>query len=181
MNAAGNDNSHFEEKVRLRLEAVERINATQVMVLDMFAGKGLLWKEVQKRTDKKIVTLSIEKERGKNKRALTGDNVKFLPSLNPGDFDIIDIDAYGIPARQILWAAKGKALVIVTAIISAYGITPYELCKYYGIEKSIYNEIKISIQKLAFDMIDGIFFDNGYAKKIGYNFGRKQYFYYICN
>lgn len=181
MNAAGNDNSHFEEKVRLRLEAVERIKATQVRVLDMFAGKGLLWKEVQKRTDKKIVTLSIEKERGKNKRALTGDNVKFLSSLNPGDFDIIDIDAYGIPARQILWAAKGKALVIVTAILSVYGNTPYELCKYYGIEKSIYNEIKISVQKLAFDMIDGIFFDNGYAKKIGYNFGRKQYFYYICN
>lgn len=181
MSAAGNDNSHFEEKVRLRVEAVERICKTEVRVLDMFAGKGLLWKEVQKHTDKKIVTLSIEKERGKNKRALTGDNAKFLPSLSPGDFDIIDIDAYGIPAKQIMWAAKGGAIVIVTAILSIYGCIPFDLCKYYGIGKSIYKEIKTNVQKIVFDMIDGIFFDNGYTKKTGYNFGRKQYFYYICN
>lgn len=145
MSAAGNDNSHFEEKVRLRMEAVERICKKSVRVLDMFAGKGLLWKEVQKRTDKKIVILSIEKERGKNKRALTGDNVKFLSSLSPCDFDIIDIDAYGIPAKQIMWAAKGSAIVIVTAILSVYGNTPFDLYKYYGIEKNIYNEICLSV------------------------------------
>lgn len=119
----GTDNSHFYEKVKLRLKAIAEIPKDEVSILECYAGKGLLYAEVKKHTSKKVHIVSIEKERGKNPFALSGDNLKFLPTLDLEKFDIIDLDAYGIPTEQIkIIADRGwHGLLVVTCIKQRLG------------------------------------------------------------
>lgn len=95
------------------------------------------------------------------------------------DFDLIDIDAYGIPSEQIKWAVKKRRPVVLTAIRTMYGRAPFSLCENFGISRNFYKKSLIQISKFTFEMIDGIFYKNGYRKKIGYNFDKKQYFLYV--
>lgn len=39
----GTDNSHFNEKVKLRLKAIAEIPKDDVFILECYAGKGLLY------------------------------------------------------------------------------------------------------------------------------------------
>ena len=61
------DNSHKIEKILLRIEALSLLSKKEVRVLDCYAGRGVMWTEVAKRTDKNLKVLQIEKEKGKNR------------------------------------------------------------------------------------------------------------------
>ncbi len=45
------DNSHFEEKVLLRVESIKDIE--KPVILELYAGKSTLWEEVKKKDRKK--------------------------------------------------------------------------------------------------------------------------------
>ena len=178
------DNSHFYEKVKLRLKAIAEIPKDDVSILECYAGKGLLYTEVKKHTSKKLHIVSIEKERGKNPFALCGDNLKFLPTLNLEKFDIIDLDAYGIPTEQIkIIADRGwHGLLVVTCIAKrlGWGRCPNILLKQI-------NAVKISQKCVTlfapyfFELFEHFLFSFGVRLKIGYFFnyhsGYKHYFY----
>jgi len=111
------DNSYFGEKVLLRLDALP--DRDDVTVLDCYRGEGLLWAEVARRSDKKITVVGIEKDRDKaGPLCLVGDNLKFLGSMDLARYDIIDLDAYGVPFRQmnILFRRGYRGIVIVTFV-----------------------------------------------------------------
>lgn len=93
------DNSYIEEKIDLRISAISEKKS--VTVLDCYAGTGKLWTLVKQRTGCNISVVGIEKENGKNKYALPGDNIKYLKNIDLSKFDIIDLDAYGIPFAQL--------------------------------------------------------------------------------
>ena len=93
-----NDKTMIEAKIQLRLMSLPNLN--QINILDCFAGEGILWNEVQKRTKKQLKILSIDKNNYK-KISLRGDNIKFLKSLDLNKYDIIDLDAWGCPANQL--------------------------------------------------------------------------------
>lgn len=122
------DNSFFQEKVNLRLQAISGMES--VRVLDCFAGTGKIWKAVKRKSSAKIFVLGIEKERGKNIDALPGSNLKYLASMNLSRFDVIDLDAYGIPYDQLslLFRRGYSGRVIVTAIQSGMGHYPPNCC-----------------------------------------------------
>lgn len=101
---SGTDNSYFEAKVQLRIEALGL--AKNNRILDCFSGTGRIWSEVERRIGRKLEVISIEKEKGKNPKAMCGDNLKILPILDLSKFGIVDLDAYGHPSRQMKILSK---------------------------------------------------------------------------
>lgn len=102
MSSRQTDNSNLDTKLRHRIRLVESLRAEgkPVVVLDAYAGEGRIWHLVERETGALDGILSIEKERGKNKTALVGDNEKLLPGLDLSEYTVIDLDAYGMPFAQ---------------------------------------------------------------------------------
>jgi hypothetical protein len=116
-----NDQDLIEAKIQLRIESLP--DKKEIKVLEAYGGEGVLWGSVQRRCpDKNIKILSIDKEKYKRVQ-LQGDNVKFLLSFNLAEFDIIDLDAYGMPAKQleIAFAKQYKGVVHCTFIQTMTG------------------------------------------------------------
>lgn len=103
-----NDNSLIEGKVNLRLQSLP--DKKEINVLEAFGGEGVLWSIVQRKApDKKINVLSIDKNKY-GRVQLQGDNLKFLHSLNLSEFDIIDLDAWGIKKVNIISKSRKNYL-----------------------------------------------------------------------
>ena len=130
------DNSYFEEKVRLRLDNLP--DKPVIKVLDMYMGQGLLWEEIKKRTNKKVLITGIEEKEIRGKIYLKGDNKKFILDYN--SYDVIDLDAYGIPYVQIKKILKGlnrKVIICATVIQSLFGVLPTQLLIEIGYPKTM--------------------------------------------
>lgn len=177
------DNSHFNEKVRLRNDVVRLLEKDSIDVLECYAGKGLLWEEVKRQNPGiKINLLQIEKEKGKNKNALCGDNIKFIASLSLERFDIIDMDAYGIPAKQleIVFKKGYRGIVVVTSIQSMMGNVPKAILKANGItDKMISKSPTIFSHKCLCYLLNYLYLC-GVQQVKGYFLTkeRKSYFYF---
>lgn len=175
------DNSHFLEKVKLRLLAIEKLDKQCIKVLDCYAGKGLLWKEVKKQTNKKIIVMSIEKQKGKNLLAINADNEKLLPNLDLDQFDIIDLDAYGIPARQleIIFKKKYNGAVIVTAISSMMGAIPKLLIEKAGISYNNYRRCPTLFIDKMFAFLKNFLYFYDVQKLYGYFLDNERKYYFV--
>lgn len=94
MNNQQTDNSFLQNKIKLRLEVINKIEKNTINILECFAGNNILYSYIQNKTKKKLNILSIEKinKKGNN---IYGDNKKILPNLDLSFYDIIDADAYG--------------------------------------------------------------------------------------
>lgn len=127
MNKAQTDNSYLLKKLKLRISHLPDKN--DVSVLDCFAGKSVIWKKIEDLTGKKVEYTGIEKERGKNYKCICGDNLKVLSSLELNKFDVIDIDAYGVPAKQIKMISEQgyKGIIFFTAIVVCLGNQPNDI------------------------------------------------------
>jgi len=125
------DHSYFEEKVKIRMEGLPDKNP--VKVLDMFSGNGQLWAEIEKRTGREILVLRIDRQRGKAGTYLVGDNRKF--NFDFSEFDIVDLDAYGVPFPQmerILTSEKKPRVLFITFIQSIWGVLPRKMLNALG-------------------------------------------------
>lgn len=177
------DNSHLTEKIMIRQEIIDLIGKPKINVLELYAGKGVLWSELKKRNPQiEINVLQIEIEKGKNKRALCGDNLKFLPSMNLERFDLIDVDAYGIPIAQldVIFSKKYHGFVCVTAIQSVMGILPDNLLRANGISSEIFSKIRLIFSQKGLQYIENYLYLSGVQQVRGYflTSERKNYFYF---
>jgi len=170
------DNSYYEEKLYLREKVVRKSNAKKV--LDAYAGSGTLWNEIKLNHD--IDVVSIEKEKGKNIYALQGDNLKYLPTLDLNSFDVIDLDAYGVPYEQleILFDRNYKGYVIVTSIQSNMGRLPNGILWSCGYTNEMIKKIPTLFTQKGFDKIKNYLYLRGVKEIEGYFFGLKNYFYF---
>lgn len=175
------DNSYLQEKIQLRLEAIN--NFKNVHILDCFAGKGILWDSVKKKTNKDISIIAIEKDQSKNQISLIGDNLKYLKKMDLNEFDIIDLDAYGIPFEQllILFQRDYQGIVIVTAIQSVYGALPKKLLLFLGYSESMINKIPTLFYKKGLDKLLNYLYINDIKEVTGYFTENKSYFYFRMN
>lgn len=89
----------MSDKINLRKKYLPKKKT--IKVLDLFGGYGEIWDNIQKDFNGTIHITRVEKRKECGVGNLIGDNMKFLPSLQLSDYDIIDIDAYGIPFNQI--------------------------------------------------------------------------------
>lgn len=125
------DHSFFEEKVKIRIDGLPDRNP--VKVLDMFSGNGLIWAEIEKRTGREILILRIDRERNKRGTYLIGNNLKF--DLDYGAFDVVDVDAYGVPFGQlerIFSKSSQPKMVFITFIQSQWGTLPRKMLNALG-------------------------------------------------
>lgn len=143
------DNSFTEEKVLLRLETVNLIDKQEINVLEAYAGDGVIWKKVQEQTKKNINILKIEMKGNKKGVYLKGDNSKFLPLFDFSKYDIIDLDAYGVPFNQleVVFLKKFNGFVHVTYIQSGMGTLPNGMLIKLGYTKEMISKCRTLFSK----------------------------------
>lgn len=135
MSQAKTDNSFFDAKIRLRMDNLPKGKGLEV--LDCFAGQGTLWREVRRcLPDRKLVVLSMDQKTKSDCLGLIGDNVKFLASMDLMRFDVIDLDAYGSPFRQLKIVLgrplKPGVVIFGTFIQSVMGMLPHDFLAELG-------------------------------------------------
>lgn len=131
----GTDNSLLDAKVKLRMG---HMPSDPVRVLDCYGGFGVVWKEVKKRSgrqDIERVAIDVEDRPG----ALRGNNVKWLKSLDLSRYNVIDLDAYGVPFDQmkVLFDRGYSGTVFFTFIQSVMGAIPNKLIYFAGITREM--------------------------------------------
>jgi len=115
------DNSYLADKIALRLSMIPE--KKELRVIDAFHGTGTIWKNIQKKYAGDIKITRIDIEQKDDAFMLIGDNTKFLASLPLEKYDVIDLDAYGVPYDQlkIIFDRGYRGLVFVTFIQSVMG------------------------------------------------------------
>lgn len=151
------DNAHIEWKVALRREAVK--NLDRLKVLDLFAGRNLLWKSFDL---ERYYGIEIVKGKGKN---LFADNLRVIPSLDLSGFTVIDCDSYGSSIKQIRALFSNPTLrpgtvVLFTEIHSPRDGLPNDMVKDSGLTE-IYRAVPSAFQKYGWEMFLGMLHDLG--------------------
>lgn len=174
-----NDPTALEKKIQLRLNSIESIAKESVAVLECFGGEGVLWREVQKRTDKRIVTLSIDQKKYKRFQ-LQGDSLKVLPSLDLSKFDVVDLDSYGIPFDHcFIVLSKGfKGIVHCTVIQSGMGNLPNGLLEATGFSKAMMKKARTLLSKNGANQFKSWIANKGVKSIECLDMGRKNYFWF---
>jgi hypothetical protein len=130
------DNSYLRDKVDLR---INHLPEGKVRVLDCYSGKGAIWEAVKRLCAKRdIQVLPIDQRHDKFDFHLHGDNLSYLQTLELSRFNVIDLDAYGVPFDQIecLVQRKYKGAVFVTMIQSIMGQLPHGMLEKVGFTKA---------------------------------------------
>lgn len=174
------DNSYFKEKIELRLETVLLCEKKTIIILEAYHGDGLIWAEVQKKTRKKLVIIPIEVKDNKKGFYLKGDNNKFIPLFDFEKFDIIDLDAYGVPFNQleVVFDRKFKGYVHCTFIQSGMGRLPNKMLQRIGYSGEMIKKIPTLFSKKGIEKFCQYLACNKVQKIHGYFIDRKNYFYF---
>ena len=143
------------DKVELRINHIPW--KKKITVLDTFHGAGTIWKSVERKIEKEIQVIGIDKERGKgNGLQREGDNIKFIATMGLELYDVIDLDAYGIPyqiLREIFknGTAKPGAAVFATFIQSIHGRLPNAMLKDLGYTNAMMKKAPLLLCRSGFD------------------------------
>jgi hypothetical protein len=129
------DNSYLRDKVELRLR---HLPAGEVRVLDCFSGKGLIWAGVKKLSGRALKVLPIDHRPDKFDFHLHGNNLEYLETIDISRYNVIDLDAYGVPFEQIecLVRRRYRGIVFVTMIQTLMGGIPHGLLQRIGFTKA---------------------------------------------
>jgi len=121
MSKVQTDNSYLEAKIKLRIENIPAKESLKI--LDLYGGDGHIWNTIKERTKINITLLRIDKKKDKKGIYLKGDNLKFLMGFDLDAYDVIDIDAYGIPYEQLKYILNSnyKGIIFITYIQSMFG------------------------------------------------------------
>lgn len=180
MGATKTENSHLEEKITIRLQAIEGLESP-VRVLDAFAADGRLWQNIQSRTEKQLLITPIETRAISNRLYLHGDNRKFIASMNLSRYDVIDLDAYGVPFGQLeMIFEKGfSGIVCVTFIQSVMGNLPHDFLRQLGYPKAMIQKCPTMFYANGMEKMEQYLAQKGVQKITGYFLSdRKNYFYF---
>jgi hypothetical protein len=139
---------------------------------------------VKQKHDGQIEVLSIDRKKGLRGIYLVGDNLKFLKSLPLEKFDVIDLDAYGVPFRQLDYILdydqrKGVGhYFFVTFVQSMSGRLPNLLLRKIGYSKEMVRKIPTLFCRDGFKKFRNYLSMMGIEKIIFKNHGRKYYLFF---
>jgi len=116
------NNSFLGNKVRLRLNYLPK----NPSVLDCYGGARLIWRAVEELSGCSVRYIGIDKIDYGVGFYLDGDNLGYLRGMDLSRFNVIDLDAYGVPYEQLkaVFERGYKGRVFVTFIQSLYRIIP---------------------------------------------------------
>lgn len=161
------NNTHHALKVDMRVDLIRSLGKDKIKALDAFAGEGVVWKSVQEQLpDVEIELLRIDKGHYSTPDVIVGDNRKVMPSLNLAEFDLIDLDAWGIPQDQLRLCAERAPGVPVAVTCIMFALTPIpRLAHAAGIPKDWTDHKKYGL--MLYSRWQQKFWDN-YCATLGY-------------
>ena len=167
------DNSFLNEKIYLRYKNIKHMG--KLSVLDCFHGSGHIWNNVQKIHKHEINIIAIDKK--PYRKTLIGDNIKFLKSMDLNNFSCIDLDAYGIPYKQldIVFNKKYKGIVFFTYIQTMFGALPIEMLINIGYTKEMVKKCPFIFSKNMKNKLFDFLFKNNVKNIQYYLMNRKFY------
>lgn len=174
------DNKSIANKLFIRKEAIKKLN--EVKVLDLFAGRNVLWSNIK--TDK-YFGIDIDINKGKN---LNADTRKVFDNMNLSEYNVIDCDSYGIAFdlyKKLLIRddVQDDTIVFYTAITNEFTKIQNEAKKefnfkhFYNKAPSLFNARAI---KFFYEFLShyGITEVNYYAIRDHFD---KHYGYFVIN
>ena len=175
MNNLQTDNSYLADKIALRINNIPK--KKELNVCDAFSGKGTIWANIRKEYLGKINLVRFDKEVKSNDFVFIGDNIKFLSAIDLTHFDVIDLDAYGVPYEQlkILFNKNFKGTVFVTFIQTMMGGLPHEFLTDIGYTKDMIKKCPTLFAKNGFDKLLNWLAMNGVTKIKYRKHARKNY------
>lgn len=175
LNKGKTDNSHFAEKIDLRLAFMP--GKESIRVLDLFGGYGKIWDSVRAITGKNIDVDRIEKKDECGVSNMIGDNMKYLPVLDINKYDIIDIDAYGIPFEQIdnILGRKYNGEIFITYIQTMNGGLPKKMLRKLGYTNEMIRKHSAIFNKNGIDKLKNVLSLYGICSIFYVKRGRKIY------
>lgn len=181
MNKVQTDNSFLADKIALRLSMIPKKKTLKV--IDAFAGTGTIWKNVQRKYKGNIQITKIDKEQKDNAFMFIGDNEKFLASLPIKKYDVIDLDAYGVPYDQlkIIFNRGFKGIVFVIFIQSFVGRLNNEFLQDLGYTKNMIDKCPSLFCKNGLQKFEQWLSMNGVNKITIRNHLRKSYLGFEIN
>lgn len=174
------DNSFLFDKIVMRLNHLP--GSGDVSVLDAFSGKGVIWREVQKRTKRNIDVTSIDCRDDKDDFHLHGDNTEWMASIDLDMFDVIDLDAYGIPYDQMMVAFDSgwSGTMFITFIQTGMGMIPKGMVEDIGFSAEAYEESPILFSKIGQQVLRRWLYARGVRRWYIRRHGRKIYAAFNC-
>jgi len=175
------DNSYFRAKVALRKEALASIGKKEVKVLDCFYGQGLIWKAIRNEVDIDISVLGIEIKKGKSMDCvIEGDNLKVLPTLDLDCYDLIDLDAYGSPFKQleIIFNKNYKGVIVCTYIQASYGVLHNGMLEILGYNLDMIRKIPTLFSRHPMEKFKSYLSMRGVKRIIVKHYKNKHYLYF---
>lgn len=176
-----NDLSLLGLKIKLRNEVIEKIE--NPCVLDCFHGEGIIWGKIKKETAREFEVFGIDRV-AKYNADWTGNNINFLRTKDISRFNVIDLDAWGSPVKQIevLIKRKWSGYVIVT-FISNIAINPDGiLAESYGLTKEMIRESPAVVGGKIMDMFFEWLAKNGIKNiRCGGTDKKKYLWFYLGN
>jgi len=167
------DNDHIPDKIKLRTQYLPKKDS--VKVLECYAGNGVLWNMIKSKYPG-IEVLRIEKE-NKKAVALRGDNMKWLPSIDIHQFDVIDLDSYGSPIQQLEHVLERgfKGIIHVTFINCGMGSLPQKLLSKLGITEKMRKKAPILCSSNQFQKMLDYLSILGFKEISHISHGKKHY------
>jgi len=171
------NNSYFGNKVELRCNYLPE----NPVVLDCYAGAGLIWKAVEYKTGIKIKYVGIDVIDYGVGFYLTGDNMSYLQTMDLTRFNVIDLDAYGVPYEQLktIFGRGYSGRVFVTFIQSLYGQMPVGLLEEIGFTNGMVEKIPTLFGKNGWNYFIEWLALNGVRAITHRSNGRKHYLTFI--
>ena len=169
------DNSYLNSKINLRVNHLP--DQQSIKVLDCFAGRSRIWKEIKRKSSKDINVIGID--RISYGSTLKGDNVKYLKGMDLNKYDIIDLDAYGVPFKQleIIFKKKYKGILFVTFVQSISGRLPVRMLEKIGYTRKMIKKCPTIFNKNGIEKFKQYLAINGIKKIIIINKNNKKYIY----
>ena len=174
------ENSYLGAKLKLRIDNLPA--GETIRVLDCFSAHGTLWREIKRLTGRKIEVLRMKERTGLTGIYLEGDNLKFLAEMDLSGFDVIDLDAFGVPADQlelVLPRAQDGTVIFVTFIQSVMGVMPMKLLNANGLTDEMIKKAPTLFGKSGWKYFLNFLALNGVKKVRAYNYSRKHYLAFV--
>jgi len=147
-------------------------------VLDCYGGLGVVWGAVEKATGKKVDRTAIDIRHDLRTFHLHGDNTKVMSGLNLQGYDVIDLDAYGIPYDQMreVFEQGYRGVVFVTAIQTVTGNIPKGLLVDIGFPPEITSKAVSIPARHGWSLVKEWLALKGVKKIVHRSKNRKHYF-----
>lgn len=141
------DNKSIYDKIFIRKQAIQGLE--QVKVLDLFAGRNVLWNNIPTQ-----YYFGVDTEKGKGKNLVADSHIVF-DALDLSEFNVIDVDSYGISFdiyKKILQRndLQNGTVIIYTAITNEFTRIRNEAKLEFGFD-SFYNKAPSLFNARAID------------------------------